>query len=275
MTLQNSLPDKIDVIPFDARRFKSAAQHYLSGRPAYPARLTDMVARLCRLPAKGRVLDLGCGPGQLAMAFAPHAGSVLAVDPEPEMLALCQQQAATHGFRHVEVRQGSSQDLDASFGQFDLVVIGRAFHWMDRIATLRQLDQLIAPGGAIVLFADRHPEVPANAWQETFNEVVDRYASADPGRALRKSPNWIRHEAVLLESAFRQLERHSVFDEYALPFERIADRALSRSSTSSARLGKEAEQMIGELRRRLSADTVGVTLTEVVEAEALVARRPA
>lgn len=274
MTSPNSIPDKIDVIPFDARRFKSAAQHYLSGRPAYPARLTDMVARLCGLPANGRVLDLGCGPGQLAMAFAPHAGAVLAVDPEPEMLALCQQQAAAHGFDHVETRQGSSQDLDAGFGRFDLVVIGRAFHWMDRIATLKQLDQLIAPGGAIVLFADRHPKVPANAWQETFNEIVDRYAAADPGRALRKSPNWLRHEAVLLQSAFRQLERHSVFDEYALSFERIADRALSRSSTSSARLGKEAEEMVAELRRRLFPDPAGTVLTEVVEAEALIARRP-
>jgi SAM-dependent methyltransferase len=267
--------DKIDVIPFDARRFKSAAQHYLSGRPAYPARLTEMVARLCGLPANGRVLDLGCGPGQLAMAFAPYAGLVLAVDPEPEMLALCQQQATERGFRHVETRQGSSQDLDASFGKFDLVVIGRAFHWMDRIATLRQLDQLIAPGGAIVLFGDRHPKVPANAWQEIFSEIVDRYAAADPGRALRKSPHWVRHEAVLLDSPFNQLERHAVVEQKSLPLDQVVERALSRSSTSRERLGKAADDMVAELRSRLLPATGSDLLTEVVEAEALIARRMA
>jgi cyclopropane fatty-acyl-phospholipid synthase-like methyltransferase len=274
MTSPNSIPGQIDVIPFNAARFKSAAQHYLSGRPAYPARLTDMVAGLCSLPANGRVLDLGCGPGQLAMAFAPHAGSVLAVDPEPEMLSLCQKQATERGYLHIETRQGSSQDLNAGFGRFDLVVIGRAFHWMDRVATLKQLDQMIEPSGAIVLFADRHPKVPANAWREAFDEIVDRYASADPGRAMRKSPNWVRHEAVLLDSSFCLLERHSVFDRYTLSFERIADRALSRSSTSSARLGQEAEAMVSELRSRLFPDAAGNALTEVVEAEALIARRP-
>ncbi|HVJ40793.1 MAG TPA: class I SAM-dependent methyltransferase [Dongiaceae bacterium] len=263
----------VDVIPFDARRFKSAAQHYLAGRPAYPEKLTATVARLCGLPAKGRVLDLGCGPGQLALAFAPLAGSVLAIDPEPEMLALCRRQIEAAGYSHVEVRQGSSQDIGAGFGRFDLVVIGRAFHWMDRIATLRQLDQLIVPGGAIVLFADRHPQLPANAWLETFNEIVDRYAAADPGRAVRKSPNWIRHETILLDSAFCRLERYSVFDERALAFERIVDRALSRSSTSSDRLGEQAGNMIEELRRRLFPDNAGVALTEVIEAEALIARR--
>ncbi|HVI87528.1 MAG TPA: class I SAM-dependent methyltransferase [Dongiaceae bacterium] len=272
-TSPNAISDKIDVIPFEARRFKSAAQHYLTGRPAYPARLIEMVARLCSLPPTGHVLDLGCGPGQLAMAFAPLAGSVLAVDPEPEMLALCQQQAVSRGYHHIETRQGSSQDLDASFGRFDLVMIGRAFHWMDRVATLRQLDQLIVPGGAIVLFADRHPRVPANAWQETFNEIVDRYAAVDPGRAMRKSPNWVRHEAVLLDSPFNRLERHAVLEEKQLPLEQIVERALSRSSTSSDRLGKAADEMVAELRARLLPEAGADMLTEVVEAEALVARR--
>jgi len=263
----------VDVIPFEARRFKSAARHYLAGRPAYPERLITTVAQLCGLPATGRVLDLGCGPGQLALAFAPLAGSVLAIDPEPEMLALCQAQIEAGGYRHVEARPGSSQDLNAGFGQFDLVLIGRAFHWMDRVATLRQLDRLIVPGGAVVLFADRHPKLPANAWLETFDEIVERYAAADPDRTLRKSANWVRHETILLDSAFCRLERYSVFEEEELSFERIADRALSRSSTSSARLGMEAEKMLEELRRRLFPDRAGVALTEVVEAEALIARR--
>lgn len=263
----------VDVIPFEARRFKSAAQHYLAGRPAYPERLITTVAQLCGLRPTGRVLDLGCGPGQLALAFAPLAGAVLAVDPEPEMLALCQAQIEAGGYRHVEARPGSSQDLDAGLGQFDLVLIGRAFHWMDRVATLRQLDRLVVPGGAVVLFADRHPRLPANAWLATFDEIVERYAAADPARALRKSANWVRHETILLDSVFCRLERYSVFEEEALTFERIVDRALSRSSTSSARLGMEADNMLAELRRRLFPDRAGVTLTEIVEAEALIARR--
>jgi SAM-dependent methyltransferase len=264
----------IDVVPFDARRFKSAASHYLTGRPAYPARLIETVSKLCGLTPRSRVIDLGCGPGQLALAFAPFAQSVLAIDPEPEMLALCRAQVAEAGHVHIEVQQASSIDLNQRFGRFDLVVIGRAFHWMDRTATLQVLDTMIEPGGAVVLFGDRHPKLPENDWIDTFDEIVEQYASTDAGRAIRKSPNWVTHEAVLLASSFRQLERYSVIDTYHLPVDRIIDRALSRSSTTTARLGGQAEEMVAELRRRFSAEDHSDGVAEIVEATALIARRP-
>lgn len=265
----------IDVIPFNARRFKSAAKHYLAGRPAYPHRLIETVAGLCDLTSRNRVLDLGCGPGQLALAFAPYVQSVVAVDPEPEMLALCRSRAEEAGHTHVDVRQGSSGELNDSFGRFNLVVIGRAFHWMDRIATLQILDSMVEPGGAIVLFGDRHPRLPANDWVEIFEEVVEHYAASDTGRAIRKSPNWVKHEAVLLTSPFGQLERFSVIEEHKLSLDRIIDRALSRSSTTTARLGSQADEMVAELRRRLPADDKGDGLSEILESAALIARRPA
>jgi SAM-dependent methyltransferase len=264
----------IDVIPFNARRFKSAAQHYLAGRPAYPAKLIETVTLLCGLSSQARVLDLGCGPGQLALALAPFVGSVLAVDPEPEMLALCQAQIDQAGRSNMEARQGSSVDLDASFGQFDLVAIGRAFHWMDRTAILQVLDGMMPPEGAVVLFGDRHPPLPVNAWVDRFDEIVEQYAKSDTGRAIRKSPNWVKHESVLLASSFCQLERYAVVEENALSFDRIIDRALSRSSTTRARLGDQADQMIDELRRDLFADGTSAMLHEVVEANALIAQRP-
>jgi ubiquinone/menaquinone biosynthesis C-methylase UbiE len=46
------------------------------------------VAARCGIDATHRILDLGCGPGQLALAFAPLAGEVLGIDPEPEMLRI-------------------------------------------------------------------------------------------------------------------------------------------------------------------------------------------
>ena len=79
-----------DPIAFQPRRFRSAVAHYPAGRAAYPARLITHVLQLTGLNAEHDVLDLGCGPGQLGRAFAPHAKSFLGVDPEPEMLALAQ-----------------------------------------------------------------------------------------------------------------------------------------------------------------------------------------
>ena len=67
--------------PFDPRRFESAALHYRAGRIPYPPRLIRRIAELVGLRESHRVLDLGCGPGQLAIAFGFFAGEVVGVDP--------------------------------------------------------------------------------------------------------------------------------------------------------------------------------------------------
>ena len=97
------------------------------------------MAQLCSLTRRHRILDLGCGPGQLAIAFAPYAGSVVAIDPEPEMLRAASALASECASR-IEFREASSEELGPAFGTFRMVVVGRAFHWMDRAETLRRLD---------------------------------------------------------------------------------------------------------------------------------------
>ncbi|MBV9537727.1 MAG: class I SAM-dependent methyltransferase, partial [Acidisphaera sp.] len=140
----------MQVLPFEPRRFRSAAQHYLAGRPAYADRLIARVVALCGLAPSHRVLDLGCGPGQLARAFAPFASDVIGMDPEPEMLRVAAEACA--GIGNIRWVEGSSYDLSAALGRFRLVTMGRSFHWMDRHDTLRRLDALIDADGAIALF---------------------------------------------------------------------------------------------------------------------------
>ena len=134
----------MDKIPFDAHRFETAAKHYLAGRPAYAPLLIKRVAALLGLRRTHRVLDLGCGPGQLALAFAPLVKQVTGMDPEPEMLRVAAANAREAGI-DLKLVQGSSYDLAPVLGRFRLVSIGRAFHWMDRADTLKRLDELIEP----------------------------------------------------------------------------------------------------------------------------------
>jgi hypothetical protein len=53
----------IDPTSFESHRFRTAARHYLAGRPAYAPTLMRRVAELCGLREDHRLLDLGCGPG--------------------------------------------------------------------------------------------------------------------------------------------------------------------------------------------------------------------
>jgi SAM-dependent methyltransferase len=259
-------------MPVEPRPFRTAAQHYLEGRPPYAPVLIRRVAELCGLGAAHRVLDLGCGPGQLALAFAPIAGQVVGIDPEPDMLCIAREEAARAG-RAIDFREGSSEQLDPALGPFRLVAIGRAFHWMDRPETLRRLDAMIEPGGAVVLFGDDHPRMPDNRWVHAFDRLIERYAEGDPARAAWRSPDWLRHEAVLLDSPFPHLERHSVLERRHTPLERFIDRALSLSSVSRERIGARADDLAREVREVMAAFARGQAVTEVVESEALIARR--
>jgi ubiquinone/menaquinone biosynthesis C-methylase UbiE len=109
------------------RRFRSAAQYYLVGRPPYSSLLIRRVVELCALNARHRILDLGTGPGQLAIAFAPSVMEVTALDPEPEMLEIGKKNASSGHFK-INFVQGSSYDLGPRFGRFQAATIGRAFH---------------------------------------------------------------------------------------------------------------------------------------------------
>ena len=261
------------VIPFEKGRFESAAEYYLEGRPRYADRLIRQVADLLGLRGTQKLLDLGTGPGQLAIAFAPYAGEVTAIDPEPAMLRIAAEQAAKSGVR-LKVLEGNSYTLDGSLGPFELVTIGRAFHWMDRPRTLEILDQLIRPGGAVALFSTRHPDVPENEWLKDYDSLADSYGEADSPRRIRRSADWVPHEAVLLDSSFSELRRIGIIERRLTPLEQLVTRALSFSITSPGRIGARADALAEAIRATLSAHAVEGMIREVVESEALLAFRP-
>lgn len=265
-----------DPLPFEPDRFRLSAAHYRAGRAAYPPALIRRVAAEVGLGEAHRVLDLGCGPGPLAIGFSYFAGTVIGLDPEPRMLEAAR--AAAQGLApNASFQLGSSYDLDPDLfpglGRFRLVTMGRSFHWMDRAETLRRLETMIEPEGAVALFHDTHLELPENEWAKEWRALADHYAAQDPFHARRRTGSWRRHEAVLLDSAFCRLERVSVITRHEVTTESLVERALSMSSLSRARLGERVEALVADLRALFARLAPEGTLSEVLESSALIARR--
>jgi len=253
-------------------RFRSAASYYLAGRPPYAALLIHRVAGLVGLGPADAVLDLGCGPGQLARSFAPLVREVVAMDPEPEMLRVAVEASA--GYATIRFMRGGSDDLAPSFGKFRLVTMGRSFHWMDRAATLLRLNELVEPNGAVALFNTDAAAVPENAWTERYSAVRRRYAGDYTERRQLRGETWMRHEGVLLASPFSCVEGCCVFERREIEATSLVDRALSMSSTSPERLGEQAAALKHEIDALIGEIAPNGRLTEVVESSALIARRP-
>lgn len=263
------------IAPYIPDRFSSSIPHYISGRPAYSDRLIAKLARETGLGASARVLDLGCGPGSLTLPLSRYSGTTIGMDADPAMIAAASEAAEAAGL-DIEWRVGSSFDLADDLKPLNLVTIARAFHWMDRDATLKRFDELIVPGGAVALISTELHPYGDTRWHAPFEELRNAHGRFDEFYRRRKSTDWEDHVSVLLRSAFSDVERISTFDVRTPSLEEILARALSFSANSPAALGEDGRAAyIAAVRERMLAVSPDQSFPEIVESVAIVARRPA
>jgi SAM-dependent methyltransferase len=260
------------LLPFEPRRFRSTVPYYAAYRPTYPKTLIAMVANDLGLASSDRLLDLGCGPGSLAIAFAPLCRQVVAMDPEPDMLAAAAREAAQAGVE-LALIQGSSFDLSPELGSFRLVTMGRSFHWMDRKATLALLETMVGADGGLAFFDEQAIGRSTGRWRETMQDAIAKFSTRSSTRAVRSTLGWRSHEEILLQSAFGALRRFGVVIKREIDADAIVGRAFSMSSGSPDALGERRAEFERELRRHLSELQPDGRFEEIVEMRALIARR--
>ncbi|MDV3128737.1 class I SAM-dependent methyltransferase [Mycobacterium sp. 21AC1] len=152
----------------DRRRadsFGEAADAYDRFRPRYPQSLiTELVTRVGI-----RTLDVGAGTGIASVQLAGAGAEVLAVEPDPRMAAV----AAGKG---VCVEQATFEDWAPDGRQFDLVVFGQSFHWVEPRQALPKVATILSAGGRLALLWNRiTPTSPSRA---ELDEIYAGYLDA-------------------------------------------------------------------------------------------------
>jgi SAM-dependent methyltransferase len=210
-------------------------------RPDYPAALH---ARLLELaPGRARLVDLGCGPGQLARALAPQFDEVLAVDPSAAMLRLGQAlDAGRH--RHVHWRRGRAEDVDFD-GPIDLAVAGASLHWMNPEALFPKLARAMTPVLAVV-DGDAPTDAPwLDAYQAVIVGWVERLGDTWNGPAHRD--RMTRHDPWL-----DVLGREAFTIEVRQPLETLIACQHSRATWARSKMGPLADAFDADLRAALA-----------------------
>ncbi len=73
---------------------------------------------------RGRdVVEVGCGDGRLTWRFAEHAASVLAFDPDPELIRIAREEAPAPLRSKVTFQVADIQEIDLPRGAFDVALL--------------------------------------------------------------------------------------------------------------------------------------------------------
>jgi ubiquinone/menaquinone biosynthesis C-methylase UbiE len=103
------------------------------------------------------VLDVACGPGLLACAFARVAQHATGVDMTPAMLEQARKAQQEHGLNNVSWQQSDVYSLPFPEAQFSIVSSRFAFHHLqDPLSALKEMKRVCKPGGRIAV-ADMSP----------------------------------------------------------------------------------------------------------------------
>ncbi|MEZ3159253.1 class I SAM-dependent methyltransferase [Microbacterium sp. BWT-B31] len=127
--------------------FDVAAEAYDRFMGRYSQPLAEVFADFAALPATGRALDVGSGPGALTAVLARRLGEteVAAVDPSESFVA-----AASARLPWADVRHGTAENLPFADHAFAATLAQLVVHFLtDAPAGAREMARVTRPGGVV------------------------------------------------------------------------------------------------------------------------------
>jgi len=125
--------------------FDEVAAEYDRHRPAYPDELIDQACRVAGIGSGDRVLEVGCGSGQLTRGLVARGLHVTVIEPGKSLIALARQNL--EGAGEVEFVNARFEDAFLPREQFAAVFSASAFHWVDpKVSWQRAADVLVRCG---------------------------------------------------------------------------------------------------------------------------------
>jgi ubiquinone/menaquinone biosynthesis C-methylase UbiE len=252
--------------------FVGTAPFYQKFRAPYAPGALDFIVAAYGLDKRARVLDLGCGPGTLAIPLSNAVAEVVAVDPDADMLAEGRRLAG--GRRNLTWLRSAAEDISPDIAPFRVATLGQSFHWMDRDAVLRKLAFLVEDGGGLAIL-NPGKRRPQESWETVAAQVVTRFLG-QRDRHPKANPDEPEHEPALLRSA-----RFSVFSTREFPamitrdVASILGHVYSASSSTQARFGDDRTAFESALREALLKHNPSGLFEERTETEVLLALKQA
>jgi ubiquinone/menaquinone biosynthesis C-methylase UbiE len=143
---------------------------------------TSLLVQELRLRPGMVVADVGAGSGYLSRRMAPAVapeGRVIAVDIQPQMLALLRKIAEDARFTNIEPHAGAADDTRLPEGVVDLAIMVDVYHELESpYEVLESIVRSLKPGGrvAFVEYRGEDPAVPIKSLHKMTEKQIRREA---------------------------------------------------------------------------------------------------
>ena len=154
--------------------FSKGSKDYATYRPSYPIDLVNELADLCS--TQNRVLDCGCGTGQLSVLLVERFAEVIATDASSAQIAKAKKKDG------VIYRTALAEQSGLADESVDLITVAQAAHWLDLDAFYKEVTRVAKPNGilALITYGVLHVEGSIDSLvQEFYYQTIGPYWPAE------------------------------------------------------------------------------------------------
>lgn len=269
---------------WDPTLYAGSARFYLEGRLPYAPDLADALARSLGLDGRGRLLDVGCGPGIVALELVSQFEEIVGLDADPDMIAEAEREARRRRVGNARWVTLRAEELPAALGRFRVATLAQSFHWMDRERVAGTVRTMLEPMGALVhvnaytrrgIDASTPTVYPQPPWEEV-TELVRRYLGSETRAGQGSRDAVFSDEDDIFSSWFVGPEIEKVPDGRILT--RTADQVVaavySVSSSAPHLFGDRLDAFESDLRQMLKDASLEGMFSQLTGATELRIWRP-
>jgi SAM-dependent methyltransferase len=129
--------------------FNEIAIEYDRNRPTYPDALLDQACEVADIGDGDRVLEIGCGTGQLTRSLLARGLRVIALEPGDQLIRVAEENLKDAG--DVEFVHARLEDTHLPRESYQAVFSASAIHWVDPDLSWRKIAEALAPHGMLAL----------------------------------------------------------------------------------------------------------------------------
>jgi SAM-dependent methyltransferase len=241
---------------WDETLFAGAAAYYDRGRLPNAPGLADALEQALGLDRRGRLLDVGCGPGTVTLPFAGLFREVVGLDADAGMIQEARRLASERRVINARWVQAQAEDLSPEdLGTFDVVTFAASFHWMDRPLVAGIIRTMLEPDGAVVHVDNRHQDGLAldDALPAPPVERIAELRRAYLGEG-RRAGHGIRNSSPGDEAAVFRAAGFAGPELVVVPDDRTLVRSADDLVAETFSLSSTAPHLFGDRRSQFEAD---------------------